>query len=47
MLPETALVKMMWAFGQTDNLKEATRLMVKNIALEFSERRLPEQEPLL
>jgi glutamyl-tRNA(Gln) amidotransferase subunit D len=44
MLPETALVKMMWAFGQTKNLREATRLMVKNVALEFSERRPPEEE---
>jgi len=36
---------MMWAFGQTKNLREATQLMIKNVVLEFSERRLPEEEP--
>jgi glutamyl-tRNA(Gln) amidotransferase subunit D len=39
MLPETALVKMMWAFGQTDNVREAKEIMTTNIAGEFSPRR--------
>ena len=40
MLPETALVKMMWIFGQTDSLEEAERLLKMNIAHEYSERTL-------
>jgi len=42
MLPETALVKMMWVFGQTDDLEEAKRLMKMNIAHEYSDRTLYE-----
>jgi glutamyl-tRNA(Gln) amidotransferase subunit D len=38
MLSETALVKLMWAFGQTDNTEEVKKLMVANIAGEISER---------
>ncbi|MDQ1280323.1 MAG: glutamyl-tRNA(Gln) amidotransferase subunit [Thermoproteota archaeon] len=38
MLPETALVKMMWVFGQTKDLDEAKRLLLLNIAEEFSSR---------
>jgi glutamyl-tRNA(Gln) amidotransferase subunit D len=38
MLPETALVKMMWALGQTKNAEEAKRLLNENIAGELSER---------
>ncbi len=43
MLPETALVKLMWIFGQTQDLKEAKSLLKKNIAGEFSLRTLPEK----
>ncbi len=38
MLPETALVKMMWVLGQTENREEATYLLQKNIANELSDR---------
>lgn len=38
MLPETALVKMMWALGQTRDLDEAKRLLTTNIANEISPR---------
>ncbi len=40
MLPETALVKLMWAFGQTEDVDEARRLLLTNIANEFSPRSL-------
>ncbi len=36
MLPETALVKMMWVLGQTKNIEKAKKLLSKNIANEFS-----------
>lgn len=39
MVPETALVKMMWAFGQTDDVESVSNLMVSNIAGEISSRR--------
>jgi glutamyl-tRNA(Gln) amidotransferase subunit D len=45
MLPETALVKMMWCFGQTRKKDEAARLLTTNLAYEISERRLPREEP--
>tara|TARA_B100001971_G_scaffold24641_1_gene19165 strand:- start:130 stop:1470 length:1341 start_codon:yes stop_codon:yes gene_type:complete len=38
MLPETALVKMMWALGNTQSGKEAEILMHENIAGEYLER---------
>jgi glutamyl-tRNA(Gln) amidotransferase subunit D len=38
MLPETALVKLMWIFGQTKNVEEAKKLLVTNIAHEISPR---------
>lgn len=38
MLPETALVKMMWALGQKKRIEEAEELLTKNIANEFSQR---------
>jgi len=38
MLPETALVKMMWALGETRDADEAKRLLQTNIAHEISER---------
>ena len=36
MIPETALVKAMWAYGNSDNLEEIQELMLKDIASEFS-----------
>ena len=42
MLPETALVKLMWIFGQTQNSEEAKTLLKTNIAGEFSQRTLLE-----
>ncbi len=42
MLPETALVKLMWVFGQTTNIEEAKRLLTENIAHETSPRTLHE-----
>ena len=43
MLAETAAVKLMWIFGQTEDVKEAEKLLSKNIANEFSPRTLPEK----
>ena len=43
MFPETALVKLMWALGQTSSVDEAKRLFETNIAGEFSPRTLPEE----
>jgi len=43
MLPETALVKLMWVFGQAKDAEEAKRLLKANIAGEFSPRALPEK----
>jgi len=43
MLPETAIVKLMWIFGQTQNVEEAKKLLKTNIAGEFSPRTLPEK----
>ena len=39
MLPETALVKMMWAFGQEKDPNRVKQIMLTNVANEFSERR--------
>ena len=39
MLPETAYVKLMWAMGQSDDPEEVRKLMLTNIAGEFSTRR--------
>ena len=39
MLPETAYVKLMWAMGQTDDPEEVRKLMLTNIAGEFTTRR--------
>jgi glutamyl-tRNA(Gln) amidotransferase subunit D len=41
MLPETALVKLMWILGQTKNTEEAKTLLKTNIAGEISPRTLP------
>ncbi|PMB74991.1 Glu-tRNA(Gln) amidotransferase GatDE subunit D [Candidatus Bathyarchaeota archaeon] len=46
MLPETALVKLMWILGQTQNPEEAKKLLKTNIAGEFSPRTLPEETAL-
>ncbi len=43
MLPETALVKLMWVLGQTKNLDEAKTLLKTNVAGELSPRTLPEK----
>ncbi len=43
MFPETALVKLMWVLGQTDNTKEATQLFKINVAGEFSTRTLSQE----
>ena len=43
MLPETALVKLMWIFGQTKDNEEAKRLLTTNLAHEISPRTLPEE----
>ncbi len=40
MLPETALVKLMWVLGQTSDLGEARNFMRQNIAHEYSDRTL-------
>jgi glutamyl-tRNA(Gln) amidotransferase subunit D len=42
MLAETALVKLMWIFGQTKKTDEAEKLLIRNIANEISPRTLPE-----
>jgi len=42
MLSETALVKLMWTLGQTQNLDEARKLLTTNIAGEISPRTLSE-----
>jgi len=38
MLPETALVKLMWIFGQTKDVEEAKKLLLTNMAYEISPR---------
>jgi glutamyl-tRNA(Gln) amidotransferase subunit D len=38
MLPESALVKLMWILGQTDDVEEARRILRSDIAYEISER---------
>ena len=37
MIPETALVKAMWALGNSTNAEEMKNLMIQNIASEFSD----------
>ena len=43
MLSETALTKMMWAFGQEKDLEKVKQLMLTNVAYEFSDRRIVEE----
>jgi glutamyl-tRNA(Gln) amidotransferase subunit D len=38
MIAETAVVKMMWAFGQTEDVSEVKRLMLSDVAGEIDER---------
>jgi len=45
MLAETALVKLMWVLGQTEDLEEARSLLTENIAHEFSNRTVEHVEP--
>ncbi|MEM4703988.1 MAG: Glu-tRNA(Gln) amidotransferase subunit GatD [Candidatus Bathyarchaeia archaeon] len=40
MLAETALVKLMWVFGQTQNIEEAKKLLTTNLVGEISPRTL-------
>jgi glutamyl-tRNA(Gln) amidotransferase subunit D len=42
--PETGLVKLMWALGQTQDIEEAKRLLKTNVAGEFSPRTLPQDK---
>jgi glutamyl-tRNA(Gln) amidotransferase subunit D len=44
MLSETAYAKMMWVLGKAGGLEEAKKLMLQNIAGEFSERTTPAQK---
>jgi len=41
MFPETALVKLMWVLGQTQEIKEAKDMLKTNISGEYSARTLP------
>jgi glutamyl-tRNA(Gln) amidotransferase subunit D len=43
MLPETALVKLMWVLGQTKDPDEAKKLLKTDIAGELSPRTLAEK----
>ncbi len=40
MLPETALVKLMWTLGHVDDVERAREVMGRNIAGEYSDRTL-------
>jgi glutamyl-tRNA(Gln) amidotransferase subunit D len=44
MLPETALVKLMWVLGQTDDARKIAEMMRTNLAGEISPRRLEVSE---
>jgi glutamyl-tRNA(Gln) amidotransferase subunit D len=46
MFPETALVKLMWALGQTNDLQQAKELFQTNIAQEYSTRTLPQENQI-
>jgi len=46
MLPETALVKMMWALGNTSSVEEAKKLMKINIAGEISYKSDLQRRPI-
>jgi glutamyl-tRNA(Gln) amidotransferase subunit D len=42
-LPETALVKLMWVLGQTSDTQEAKKMLKTNLAGELSPITLPEE----
>jgi glutamyl-tRNA(Gln) amidotransferase subunit D len=44
MLPETALVKLMWVLGQTEDPRKIAEMMRTNLAGEISPRRLEVSE---
>jgi len=44
MLPETALVKLMWVLGQTRDIEEAKALLITNLAHEISPRTIHEEK---
>ncbi len=46
MFPETGLVKLMWALGQTSELDAATKLLKTNVAGEYSSRTLMQEEKI-
>ena len=46
MFPETGLVKLMWALGQTSDAEEAKKLLRTNVAGEYSPRTLPQDKIL-
>ncbi len=46
MFPETGLVKLMWALGQTADPQEAIKLLKTNIAGEYTPRTLPQEDKL-
>jgi len=46
MFPETGLVKLMWALGQTEDPQQVITLLKTNIAGEYSTRTLPQEEKL-
>jgi glutamyl-tRNA(Gln) amidotransferase subunit D len=46
MLPETALVKLMWVLGQTKDSEEAKTMLTTNVAGELSPRTVPEKTSL-
>jgi glutamyl-tRNA(Gln) amidotransferase subunit D len=43
-LPETAFVKLMWVFGQTEDVEEAKKLLKVDISGEFSPRTIADIE---
>jgi glutamyl-tRNA(Gln) amidotransferase subunit D len=43
MLPETAFVKLSWAFGQTKDLDDVKKIMLTNIAGELAHRSVYEK----
>jgi glutamyl-tRNA(Gln) amidotransferase subunit D len=46
MFPETALVKLMWSLGQTNNIEGAKKIFKTDIAGEFSPRTLPQEQQI-
>ncbi|MDR0372220.1 MAG: Glu-tRNA(Gln) amidotransferase subunit GatD [Nitrososphaerota archaeon] len=46
MFPETGLVKLMWALGQTDDSQQAIKLLRANVAGEYSPRTLSQEDSL-